>query len=165
MIEEQDQLETRPMIIQFVSACYVRFENITDINAIKISLMESITNSKAFSPSNSTINVVQPNVIEIEHTKSSCFLIYYLIRNFVIFLINFIFRKIGNNFYTTKSNRTWWNLYNCGPGWVKMLWFEPMDELEQCGQSDGEWWRWFWITSWPSEHVWVSYISEKFKGL
>ena len=62
---EPQQVTKKPIIIQFVSVCYVRLENIIDMDAIKISLMESIKTLETFLPSDSSINIVQPKVIEI----------------------------------------------------------------------------------------------------
>ena len=71
-IEENDSNRKKRMIeppqvitIQFVSVCYVRLEKIIDMDAIEISLMKSIKNLETILSSNSSINVVQPNVIEI----------------------------------------------------------------------------------------------------
>ena len=68
MIELQS--ETRTIMIQFVSACYVRHANIIDINAIKKSLMNSIKSLE-------TINVVRPKVIEIAPIISGSLIFLY----------------------------------------------------------------------------------------
>ena len=62
------QVKKRLTIIKFVSVCYVRLENFIDMEAIKISLMESIKSSEPFWSSDSSINVF----IEIAPIKSSC---------------------------------------------------------------------------------------------
>ena len=107
---EPQQVTKRPIIIQFVSVCYVRLENIIDMEAIKISLMESI---KSLEPSDSSINIVRPKVIEIapiisgaNEQKSTCIFLVNMNGNFVVLKKNFHFRTIGNNFSTTESNRT-----------------------------------------------------------
>ena len=82
------QVRTRTIIIHFESACYVHLAKIVDINAIKISLMESIENSETFLPSNSSLNVVQPKVIDvapIDEGKSSLIFLLESTLNFFIF--------------------------------------------------------------------------------
>ena len=93
---EPSQVKTRPIIIHFVSVCYVHLENIIDMDSIEVSLMKSITSLETFLSSEGSINAVQPKVIEIapifsgkSGQKSSCILnfdlIFHCLRNKVHF--------------------------------------------------------------------------------
>ena len=62
VLSESSQTKSRIIIVEFVSVCYVWLSSIINIDTIKTSLMDSI---KSFE-SESLIDVVQPEVIEIE---------------------------------------------------------------------------------------------------